>query len=130
MGKDPKLPVIRPGTEAWDSWREYFERHLGWMPIVMRKIIDDTPDKPTEGVTVPTDFPQSFDASFREHDGWKPPMPKQLSLRLSHETIQELRERYGPNWGLKLMQHQSVARQVAKPYSNEELRALYRKSNP
>jgi hypothetical protein len=71
-GKSPKLPVIRPGTEAWDVWREYFERHLHWTPFVMRKLIDDVPDKPVEGMTVPTDFPQTFDASFREMDGWKP----------------------------------------------------------
>lgn len=99
--KGQSLPVIRSGTDGWNAWREYFERHLHWTPVVMRKLIDNTPDKPLDGMTVPTLYPQHFDGSFRELDGWEPPLPKRMTKRLSHETLAELRRRYGPAWGVE-----------------------------
>jgi hypothetical protein len=114
LGPNPKLPVINPDSENWNAWREYFERHLRWTPVVMRKIIDQAPDKPVDGMTVPTDFPQMFDSSFREIEGWEPPAPKQLERRLNRPTLEELRAKYGPNWGLKVIEHETQAKRAWK----------------
>jgi hypothetical protein len=63
--------------EGWDEWRDYFEHHLDWVPFVMQQIIDDAPDKPAF-MTVPTDFPQTFDPTYRprEEDPFWPTPPR------------------------------------------------------
>jgi hypothetical protein len=121
-----KFPVIKPGTEAFNIWRQYFEQHLRWTPIVMRKLIDGTPDKPKDGMTVPTEFPQFFDGSFVENKAWQPPPPKQLS-KLTHQTMEELQARYGPSWGIKVIQQEGYKRKTYKPFTDDELKSLYRK---
>jgi hypothetical protein len=121
------FPVIRPGSAQFDAWRQYFELHLRWTPVVMRKLIDNAPDKPKDGMTVPTEYPDFFDRSFVEDKAWRPSVPKQLR-RLSHETIEELHARFGPNWGLKIVAQQQQKKREYKPFTDDELRNLYRKA--
>lgn len=121
-----QLPTISPGTEAWDVWREYFERHLRWIPVVMRKMIDRAPDAPL-AMTVPTEFPQHFDGSFGESASWKPPQIEQISPRSLHERLEELHRRYGPQWGIKDMGALKRKPRPWQPSTDEELRALYAK---
>lgn len=119
------LPTISPGSQEWDEWREYFERHLGWVPVAMRKIIDRAPDAPLV-MTVPTQFPQQFDMTFRADPQWKPPPIVQISPRSLHERLEELHRRYGPQWGIKDMG--ALRRRPQQPWqspSDDELRARY-----
>jgi len=93
----------------------------------MRKIIDRAPDAPKDGMTVPCDFPQMLDGTFREQEGWAPPPPKRISERLTHETLTELRARFGPNWGLKLTHEEKRSRRAWRSPTDDELRARYRR---
>ncbi len=53
---------------------------------------------------MPTKFPQIFDPDFVEDQKWVPPPVVHASTdRSSRPTLEELRKRYGPNWGIKNM---------------------------
>jgi hypothetical protein len=119
-----RLPVISPGSPTWLSWREYFDRHLGWMPLMMQKIIDDAPDKPA-GFTVPAMDPQTFDGSFREREGWKPPAPQLVMPRQHRETLEEIKRRFGPNYGIKDLAKAIEKKRPYQSLTDDELRRLY-----
>jgi hypothetical protein len=59
-----------------------------------------------------------------ENKAWRAPAPKQLS-KLSHQTIEELRVRFGPNWGIKTIAHEKKKAREYKPLTDDDLRKLY-----
>ena len=67
MGSPDELPVIRPGTEDWNAWQEYFERHLRWLPAIMRQVLAEQ----AEAMTVPTPRPDQFDLAFVAEPGYR-----------------------------------------------------------
>lgn len=109
-------------------WREYFERHLGWVPVVMRKMLERAPDAPL-AMTVPTEFPQHFDGSFVERADWKPVAVAPISPRSLHERLEELHRRYGPAWGINDMGALKRKPQPWRSPTDDELRARYRKQD-
>jgi hypothetical protein len=123
-----ELPTIRPGSEEWELWRQYFERHLGWVPLVMRKMLDRTPDA-SLAMTVPTQWPQVFDRDFIELAGWKPVPIRAVPPRHLHERLEELHQRFGPSWGIKQMPR-AAGRSRAQVPTDDELRELYRRREP
>lgn len=84
MGSPDELPTIRPGTADWDAWQEYFERHLQWLPTIMREVLDER----SEAMTVPTPRPEQFDLSFVEQPGYRPQRPW---FRLERQRLEALR---------------------------------------
>jgi hypothetical protein len=124
--EDQTLPTIAPGSIEFNAWRQYFQAHLRWTPVVLQEILDGRRSE----MTVPTSLPQILDPDFVEDLRWEPPAPKQLRSKLTHETIEQLRARYGANWGLKVMQVQKRLRREWHSLSDEELRARYRKPEP
>lgn len=59
-GEEP-LPVIEPGTAHWDAWERYFREHLGFDPMVMKRVRWGL----SNSVTVPSEWPQDFDPSYQ-----------------------------------------------------------------
>lgn len=94
------VPTIQVGSLPWDAWRQYFETHLRWVPLVMQKMIDRAPDAP-QAMTVPTDYPQEFDTSFVPNQDWRPLPPKSMPDRSLHERLDELHRKFGKHWGLR-----------------------------
>lgn len=90
------LPVITDRSENFKAWREYFERHLGWTPYVLKLVLA----KQTASLTVPAYWPGWFDSSFVENHGWRP-VQNQITPKHLRESLEQLRRRHGPNWGLK-----------------------------
>lgn len=117
------LPTIAPGSQEWNEWREYFQRHLGWTPVIMRKIIDRAPDAPL-AMTVPTQFPQHFDLTFRA-TAWQPAVAQHILPKHLHERLEELHQRFGPSWGIKDMGGRKQAPRPWRSPTDDELRALY-----
>lgn len=101
---EKKIPpaVIIVGTEQWRAWHQYFEQHLGWVPMAMRRILVQAVDAP-RSFTVPWEWPEGFDASFRTDPSWKPAAEWKPAPKHAHATGDELRARHGPTWGLKNM---------------------------
>ena len=96
------VPTIMPGNEEWLEWREYFERHLRWIPYQMKMVIQDHAQAkdPTKCMTVPAKWPVHFDAAFQPHEHWSEPKPKLPPLRVKRETLEELKARFGADWGI------------------------------
>lgn len=124
LGQPEALPTIRPNTEQWDVWREYFERFLGFLPETMRLVLDKPEHPEGSGFTVPCEFPQIFDGRFVEEPGWKP-APREKVRSNPYSGIDDLRARYGPNWGLQEMKKSKGKKPPWKPLSDDELRAHY-----
>lgn len=118
-------PTIAPPSIEWIEWREYFERHVGQVPLVMRKMLDRSADAPAI-MTVPTQFPVQFDHTFRPIPGWKSEPARQVCAKELRESLDELERRYGPAWGFKTLS-QAIAKHAApyRPLTDDELRALY-----
>jgi len=122
-----ELPTIKPGSPQWDAWREYFQRHLAWTPEVMRRIIDRSADAPIL-MTVPTEYPEHFDVSFRPSEHWNPPEIRQITPRDLRERLEELHRRYGPQWGIKVLPRPSRPLPKSAPsLTDEDLRRIYPK---
>ncbi len=117
--------LAAPSPE-WSEWREYFERHVGEVPTVMRKMIDRSPDAPL-AMTVPAQFPVLFDETFRPDPRWKPAPPRLTTPRELHARLEELHRRYGSRWGIRDMNStKQVPRHFRTP-TDDELRARYSK---
>lgn len=59
------LPTIKPGTNEWRAWENYFQQHLGFYPWAMnhtarRHLMEET----DAAMTVPTQWPEWFDTSY------------------------------------------------------------------
>lgn len=127
IGENRCTQVIAPGSDEWLVWHQYFDRHLGWMPAAMRMMIDGSPEAPRE-FTVPSQFPQAFDTSFAEDPAWKPIPQRKPLARQHHDSSDELRERFGADWGIK-----RAPMREARPYhppTDEELLARHSKPRP
>lgn len=61
-------PTILLGTDEFRLWRQYFERHLGGLPLVMQRMLENPDDK--RSMTVPEPLPQWFDPSFEPDPRW------------------------------------------------------------
>lgn len=127
------LPTIKydpdnPSPE-WLEWCEYFELHVGEVPVVMREMMEQVPSWNKEKeMTVPTQFPVLFDSSFRKSKEWKPPARNQVIPRQMREKLEELKARYGPNWGIKDMgPRRKPPTKSWEPPTDDELRARYGK---
>lgn len=119
------LTTIRPGSEHWNLWREYFERHLQWVPQVMRRLIDRAANAPL-WMTVPCDYPEQFDATFRHDPKWRPSVPPYtMSEREFHDTMQGLISRYGKTWGIKDMAAAIRRRPAYVSLTDDDLRKAY-----
>jgi hypothetical protein len=121
-------PVIRLGSDEFDTWHEYFERHLGWVPVVFQMMVDRKDAAPL-GFGVPTQWPQSFDPTFVEDPHWVPPQAtrRQPTSRKYHDTLEELRARHGSTWGIQQMDRRRPAHRDYKPLTDDDLRRIYGK---
>lgn len=109
-GRGP-YPTIKVGTDDFRLWRQYFERHLGGLPMAMQRMLENPDDE--RQMTVPEEFPQWFDTGFEPDPRWReteffvtappgrkwPPIPPGQSFRemvakhgvpVDHETPQKL----------------------------------------
>src|SRR6185503_13748564 len=82
MGSPDELPVIRPGTEEWNAWQEYFERNLRWLPAIMRQVLAEQ----AEAMTVPTPRPEQFDLAFLAEPGYRLRHAWQTQVRREREA--------------------------------------------
>jgi hypothetical protein len=124
LGNPGILPTIRPGTDEWDAWRQYFERHLGFTPTAMQLVIDGQ----AEAMTVPVGFPQMFDSTFAESASWGPrPVPKPLPRHM-RDSLEQLLRRHGANWGIR--QAAIPKSKKHQPLSDDDLRAMYPPKRP
>lgn len=114
---------LNPSKE-WQEWREYFERHLQWVPQVMRNMIDQAPGA-SLAMTVPSQWPSQFDTAFLSNKNWKPVPPRLVTPREHRETISELQQRFGIDWGIKRMPGPLRPKKAWTPPTNDELRAKY-----
>lgn len=119
----PPQGLEAPST-AWIEWREYFERHVGQVPQVMRKMIDRSIDA-TSVMTVPTQFPVQFDQSFRHDPQWKPAPPRLVTPRELRASLEQLRARYGPTWGIKAVNPVGPKKPPYRSLTDDDLRTLY-----
>lgn len=93
------LPTLKcNGTDEFYAWAWYFAGHLRWVPAAFRAMEAGH----IEAFTVPTQWPELFDGDY------VPPtnIPRRTALHAStprhlRESYDELKRRYGPNWGLK-----------------------------
>lgn len=90
-------PVIRPGTPEWEAWASYF-RGMGWVAAAFQSCLDKAARGLDAAFTVPTHKPGEFDAYGWAHRRDAP--PKVLKQYLSKPTMEELRKKYGPDWGI------------------------------
>jgi hypothetical protein len=63
-------PTIKIDTDDFPVWRQYFEAHLGFVPVVMQAMLLNPTDK-TREMTVPEQLPQWFDPSFQADPRWR-----------------------------------------------------------
>jgi hypothetical protein len=100
LPKDQKgsLPTIGLGQPEFAAWRQYFERHLEWMPWAMRAVLGSQ----IQAMTVPAVWPVWFDGEFVEDRRWRPraELPR-LASDGPRPSLDDLRRRFGPNWGLR-----------------------------
>ena len=54
------FPSFKQGQPEFQAWVDFFDRHLGWRPVVLQMCLSD----PNRTMTFPTQWPQWFDASF------------------------------------------------------------------
>jgi len=101
MSKDARqnLPTIELGSPDYVSWLQYFDWHLRWRPMAFQALVD----KKLEVMTVPARLPSWFDTAFAENPRWRPTLVRSSVPREQHETLEQLRARFGPNWGIKQM---------------------------
>lgn len=117
-------------SEEWQQWRQYFERHLQWLPLVMQRMLDRSPSAPA-AMTVPAQFPWQFDPSFHPLKAWAPPPTPTTPERSLRDRLDELQRRYGPNWGIKDMPKARHRLRTWTPPANldaptdDDLRRLY-----
>jgi len=62
---------LREGTSQWRKWRQYFERHLGFMPKGMLMLARGQ----IGCFLVPTEWPDEFDPLFSYDQARDPPRP-------------------------------------------------------
>ncbi len=62
QNKQTEWAWVEPGTEQFASWVRYFD-WKGWQPFALRQISK----KAIFGMTMPTEWPEWFDASFAAH---------------------------------------------------------------
>jgi len=63
-------PTIKLGTDEFRLWRQYFEEHLGGLPMAMQRMLENPDDQ--RQMTVPEPLPQWFDPSFAPDPRWQP----------------------------------------------------------
>lgn len=54
-------PTIERGTPEYLEWKAYFERHLGGLPFVFRRLMQGE----QQSMTMPEQHPQWFDPSWQ-----------------------------------------------------------------
>lgn len=57
----PSLPTITLGTPQWREWERYFNGHLGFDPVAMKRVRGGIG---SGEMTVPAEWPQEFDGSY------------------------------------------------------------------
>lgn len=90
------LPTITDSAPNFAAWRQYFERHLGWTPWVLNLVMSQS----GRLMTVPAEWPSWFDSSFVEDPDWRP-VKDPVTPKHMRETLEQLRGRFGPRWGLR-----------------------------
>jgi hypothetical protein len=123
-----KLPTIKfdrlNPSQEWQEWREYFARHVGQVPVVMQKMIDNAPDR-SEEMTVPAKFPQHFDETFKPDPQWKPAPPRLVTAKEHRATLKQMQTRYGPNYGITQTPRGRPPVKPWKPPTDDDLRRQY-----
>jgi hypothetical protein len=94
--REGKLPVITLKSPNFTVWREYFQRHLGFTPLILKWLLIEE----REEMTVVTEWPHQFDPEFVSDPNWRVPVST-IPLRHERETGAQLRARYGENWGIR-----------------------------
>lgn len=61
-----KAFTTKPGDPNFEAWLDYFDRHIGERPMVLRMAIADRKGK--RSFTVPTEWPHWFDLRASDHD--------------------------------------------------------------
>lgn len=64
-------PFITLKHPAFRSWQQYFQRHLGWTPWILKALLTEQRSE----MTVPCEIPSWFDPSFIEDANWRPIKP-------------------------------------------------------
>jgi hypothetical protein len=106
------LPTIEDGSANFASWRQYFERHLGWTPHVLKLILGNK----LKAMTVPTKLPAWFDQDYVEDPAWRP-VREYVTPKHMRETLEQLQRRYGPSWGIRQMPMRDTRYQKPRDYS-------------
>lgn len=63
-------PTIQLGADEFRLWRQYFEEHLGGLPMAMHRMLQNPDDQ--RQMSVPEPLPQWFDPSFTPDPRWQP----------------------------------------------------------
>lgn len=81
-------PTIQLGTDEFKLWRQYFEVHLGGLPMAMQRMLQNPDDQ--RHMSVPEPLPQWFDTSFVPNPHWQPREYVQMGTRArAREPIPE-----------------------------------------
>jgi len=89
------LPTIKPGSNGWDEWEQYFFFHLEWGPLILQEVRKGD----RECMTVPAEYPWMFDPSFQYDSAkpkWSPPKPR---VKTPY-PISAMLAKHGPNYGI------------------------------
>lgn len=84
-----KLPVITPSSPNFNEWRQYFQRHLGYTPLVLREILNGR----RQEMTVPAMWPNWFDSSFVVDKTWQPSNEYAVTPRHLRPSADEIEQR-------------------------------------
>ena len=56
-------PTISQGMPEWDEWLVYFDQHLGYRPVALRRVMAG--DGKNADYTVPELHPEWFDSDYQ-----------------------------------------------------------------
>ena len=91
--------MVTEKSETFFEWMQYFECHLEWMPITFKRLCEGIDGRGE--FTVPCLHPSDFDIDFVPVPGWRPEIKNYVTLKHLRETLEQLRHRHGPNWGIR-----------------------------
>lgn len=113
------LHILKYGDKELDAWVYYFDT-LGWRPVFIQRLLDGL----SLEATVPAAWPHWFDLSYTPPEE-PPPHPRRYTTpRALRESYEELKARFGSNWGLRAMDPAKPKPKWQRP-TDDDLRAHY-----